>query len=67
MKVNEALNETELKRSASRACGMYSFLMPVQKYEVGNRAAEYGVTATTRHYGIISNLDLVATEGKQCA
>ena len=26
--------------------------MPAQKYEVGKRAAEYGVTATIRHYGI---------------
>ena len=26
--------------------------MPAQKYEVGKRAAEYGVTATIHHYGI---------------
>ena len=55
VKVNEALNEVELKRKASvlsRARGTYSFLMPSQKYEVGKRAAEYGVTATIRHYGI---------------
>ena len=31
---------------------MYSFLTPAQKYEVGTRTAEYGVAATTRHYGI---------------
>ena len=35
VKVNEALNEAELKKSASRTCGTYSFLTPVQKYEVG--------------------------------
>ena len=54
VKVNGALNEVELKKSASQACGTCSFLMPVQKYEVGKRTAEYGVTATIRHYGIIS-------------
>ena len=43
MKVNEALTEAELKKSASRARGTYSFLMPEQKYNVGKRAAEYGV------------------------
>ena len=42
MKVNEALTEAELKKSASRARGTYSFLMPEQKYKVGKRAAEYG-------------------------
>ena len=52
VKVNEALNEAELKKNASRACGTYSFLMLVQKYEVGKRAVEYGVTATIRHYEI---------------
>ena len=54
-KVNEALNEASgIEEKCKRACGTYSFLTPVQKYEVGKRAAEYGVTATTRHYGIIS-------------
>ena len=48
-KVNEALNEAELKKSASRARGMYSFLTPAQKCEVGRRAAEYGITATIHH------------------
>ena len=52
VKVNEALNEAELKKSASRARGTYSFLTPAQKYEVGKRAAEYGVAATICHYGI---------------
>ena len=51
-KVNEALDEAELKKSASRARGMYSFLTSVQNYEVGKRAVEYGVAATIRHYGI---------------
>ena len=27
-------------------------MTPAQKYEVGKRAAEYGVTATIHHYGI---------------
>ena len=49
---NMKVNEAELKKIASRARGMYSFLMPVQKYEVEKRAAEYGVTATICHYGI---------------
>ena len=31
---NMKVNEAELKKIASRARGMYSFLMPVQKYEV---------------------------------
>ena len=52
MKVNEALNEAELKKSASRARGTYSNLTSARKYEVGKRAAEYGVTATILHYGI---------------
>ena len=55
VKVNEALNEVELKRKASalsKARGTYSFLTPAQKYKVGKRAAEYGVTATILHYGI---------------
>ena len=43
----EALNETEMKKSASRAYRSYSFLTSAQKYE----AAEYGVTATIHHYG----------------
>ena len=48
---NTKVNEAELKKSASRAHGTYSFLTPAQKYEVGKRAAEYGITATIRHYG----------------
>ena len=52
MKVNEALNEAELKKSASRARGTYSNLTSAQKYEVGKRAPEYGITATILHYGI---------------
>ena len=48
--VSVKFNEADLKKIASRARGMYSFLMPAQKYEVGKRAAEYGVTATIRHY-----------------
>ena len=51
---NVKVNEAELKKNASRACRTYSFLTPMQKYEAGKRAAEYGITATTRHYGIIS-------------
>ena len=51
-KVNEALNDVELKKSASRDCGTYSFLTPGQKYEVGKRAVECGITATIHHYGI---------------
>ena len=50
-KVVEAIEEAEVRKSASRARGNYSFLTPAQKYEVGKRAAEYGVTATIRHYG----------------
>ena len=38
-----------------------TFLMPAQKYEVGKRAAEYGATATIRHYGI-KYPDLVVKE-----
>ena len=37
--VNVKVNETELKKIASRARGMYSFLMPAQKYEVGKTLA----------------------------
>ena len=32
VKVAEALNEAEVKKSASRACGAYSFLTSAQKY-----------------------------------
>ena len=49
---NVKVNEAELKKISSRDCGMYSFLTPAQKYEVGKRAAEYGVIATIHHYGI---------------
>ena len=49
---NVKINEAEIKKIANRARGMYSFLTPTQKYEVGKRAAEYGVTATIHHYGI---------------
>ena len=49
---NMKVNKVELKKIASRARGMYSFLTPAQKYEVGKRAVEYGITATIRHYGI---------------
>ena len=52
-KVNETLNEVELKKSASRARMTYSFLMPVQKYEVGKRATEYGVNACTIFHGTV--------------
>ena len=55
------MTEAELKKSASRAHRMYSFLMPAQKYEVGKRAAEYGITATIHHYGI-NYPDLVLKE-----
>ena len=44
---NVKVNEAELKKNVSRARGMYSFLMPAQKYEVGKRAAEYGVNTCT--------------------
>ena len=50
-KVAEAIDEAEVKKRASRARGTYSFLTPAHKYEVGKRAAEYGITATIRHYG----------------
>ena len=50
-KVVESIDEAEVKKKASSTHGNYSFLTPAQKYEVGKRAAEYGVTATTRHYG----------------
>ena len=49
-KVTEAINEAKVKKRASRARGTYSFLTPAQKYKVGKRAAEYGVTAIIRHY-----------------
>jgi len=32
IKVTKALNEAEVKKSASRACETYSFLMSAQKY-----------------------------------
>ena len=51
VKVAEALNDAEVKKSASRARGTYSFLTSAQKYEVGKRAAEHGITATIRYYG----------------
>ena len=51
VKVTDALNEAEVKKSASRTRGTYSFLTSAQKYEVGKRAAEHGVTATIRYYG----------------
>ena len=35
VKVNEALNEAEVKKSTSKTHGMHSFLMPGQGYEVG--------------------------------
>ena len=38
--VSEALNEGEVKKSASRMHGMHSFMMPGQEYELGKRAAE---------------------------
>ena len=44
VKVAEALNDAEVKKSASRARGTYSFLTSAQKYEVGKRAAEHSVT-----------------------
>ena len=49
IKVTEALNEAEVRQSASRSRGTYSFLTPAQKYKVGKRAAEHGVTATIRY------------------
>ena len=67
VKANVKVNEAELKKSASRARGTYSFLTPAQ-FEVGKRAAEYGVTATIRHYGIILKYpDLLLKESRQCA
>ena len=50
-KVVEAINEAEVKKRASRANGNHSFITLAQKYQVGKRAAEYGITATICHYG----------------
>ena len=50
VKVVEALDEADEKKSLSRTRGKYSFTTPAQKYEVGKRAAEHGVTATIRYY-----------------
>ena len=50
VEANVRVNEAELKKSARWACGTYSFLTPVQQYEVGKRAVECSVTATIRHY-----------------
>ena len=78
VEANMKVNEAELKKSGSLARGTagytiyggtYSFLIAAQKFEVGKRTAENGVTATIRHYGIISKLRprFAGTEGKQCA
>ena len=51
VKVTEAINEAEVKKSGSRTRGTFSFRTSEQKYEVGKRAAEHGVTATIRYCG----------------
>ena len=47
-KVLEALEEGEEVKKKPR--GPYSSLTPAQKYEIGKRAAEHGVTASIRFY-----------------
>ena len=63
IKVSEALNEAEVKKSASMACGTYLFLTSAQKYEIGKRAAKHGVIATICYYAKISRF---GTERKLC-
>ena len=42
---------TAIKRStANGKRGPYTHLIPEQKYRIGKRAAEFGVTSTLRHY-----------------
>ena len=53
VKVEKALEEDKVKRSESRRGPRgkpYLFVTGTQRFEVGKRAAEHGVTATLRHY-----------------
>jgi len=46
--VIKALDVTQ--ESKKRSCGPYLSLTPAQKYEIGKRAAEHGVTASMRYF-----------------
>ena len=46
-KVTEVIDEAKVKKRADRTHETYSFLTSAQKYEVGKRAAEFGIIATT--------------------
>ena len=59
--IAKALNEAEVI-SASWAHETYSFLTAAQKYEVGKRAAEHGVTTTIHYYGKVASPDLARKE-----
>lgn len=48
VKVLEALQGNEEKKKRSR--GLYLSLTPAQKYEIGKRAAEHGVTASIWYF-----------------
>ena len=69
VKVTEALNKAEAKKSADKACGTYSFLMSVsaELQSREKRATESGVTATICHYkNIYKYPDLVLKESNVC-
>ena len=50
VKVLEALKKGEEKKKRSR--GPYLSLTPAQKYEIGKRVLEHGVTASIRYYNM---------------
>ena len=63
--IDKALNEAEVI-SASWAHETYSFLTAAQKYEIGKREAEHGVTTTIRYYGKVAIIpDLARKESSK--
>ena len=47
---NTKVEALEKEQAGKKSRGPYSFLTPAQKYELGKRASECGVTATIRYY-----------------